>query len=42
MGTDASDALYTQEQLDTMAKLIGEYATKLTTTDEKESVGSLH
>ena len=42
MATDASDALYTQEQLDTLARLIGEYATKLTTTDEKESVGSLH
>lgn len=42
MATDASAALYTQEQLDTLARLIGEYATKLTTTDEKESVGSLH
>ncbi len=41
VATDASDALYTQEQLDTLARLIGAYAEKLTAADENESVGSI-
>ena len=38
---DGSDALYTQEQLDTLARLTGEYAIKLTTSDETDSISGL-
>jgi len=41
VATDASDALYTQEQLDTLAHLTGQYALKLSTEDENATVGRL-
>ena len=36
-----SDALYTQEQLETLARLTGEYALKLATADASDMVGEL-
>ena len=41
LAIDGSDALYTQEQLDTLARLTGEYAIKLTTSDETNSISGL-
>ena len=38
---DGSDALYTQEQIDTLARLTGELAIKLTTEDEAHPVSGL-
>ena len=41
VAVNGSDALYTQEQLDTLARLTGEYAIKLTTSDETDSISGL-
>jgi len=38
---DGSDALYTQEQLDQLAQLTGEYAIKLTSEDETNTIGDI-
>ena len=41
VAVDGSDALYSQEQIETLARMIGEYAIKLTTEDETHPVGGL-
>ena len=41
VAVDGSDALYSQQQIDTLARLTGEYAIKLTTSDETDSISGL-
>ena len=41
VAVDGSDALYTEEQLKTFARLIGEYALKLASTDTAATVGDI-
>lgn len=41
VAVDGSDALYTQDQIDTLARMTGEYALKLTTEDETYTIGGL-
>lgn len=41
VAVDGSDALYTQDQIDTLARLTGEYALKLTEEDETHTIGGL-
>lgn len=41
LAIDGSDALYTQDQLDMLARLMGEYAIKLTTNDETDTISGI-
>lgn len=41
LAVDGSDALYTQEQLETFGQLMGQYSIKLATEDEKNTISRL-